>query len=184
MNHTPIPSEQDLIAQAQLGNRAAFSELVRQHRQGVVNVAYRLCGDPGLADDIAQEAFLRAWQNLPKYKPVAPFRNWVYRIATNAGLDVLRSQRQTVDIDEIPLAAPGKDPEHSSEDRERAAQIRQAVQALPPASRAVLILREYEQRSYREIAAILDIPLGTVMSRLNYARQQLRQSLAPLMEVA
>jgi RNA polymerase sigma-70 factor (ECF subfamily) len=142
-----------------------------------------MCGDANLAEDAAQEAFIRAWKHLPGYRPRSPFRNWVYRIATNAALDVLRRERETVDIDEMPLASPDGGPEATAEGRERGEQVRQAVLELPPASRAALVLREYEGLSYQEIADTLDVPIGTVMSRLSYARGKLRESLAPYLEV-
>jgi len=177
-----VATERDLIALAQQGDRASFSELVRRHREGVVNVVYRMCGDASLAEDAAQEAFIRAWQHLPTYRPRSPFRNWVYRIATNGALDALRREKKTVDIDTLPLVHPGAGPEAAAEGNERAERVRRAVLALPPASRVVLVLREYEGLSYREIADSLEIPVGTVMSRLNYARTRLREALAPYVE--
>ena len=174
--------ELDLIAKAQRGDRQAFGKLVLQHRQGVINVVYRLCGDANLAEDAAQEAFVRAWQHLPNYRPRAPFRSWVYRIAINAARDTLRRQRETVDIDDLPLPDPKAGPEAIVEQEERSSQVQQAVLALPPASREVLVLREYEGLSYREIADTLNIPIGTVMSRLSYARNRLRELLRPTLE--
>lgn len=179
-----VENELDLISQAKRGDRAAFGELVRRHREGVVNVVYRMCGDAHLAEDAAQEAFIRAWQKLPSYRPRSPFRNWVYRIATNVALDALRRERITVDIDEIPLSTSGGGPEAVVELNERAQMVQQAVLSLPPASRTVLVLREYEGLSYREIADSLDIPIGTVMSRLNYARKHLAEDLAPHLETS
>ena len=176
-------TELELITRAQQGDRRAFGELVRRHREGVINVVYRTCGDVNLAEDAAQEAFIRAWQHLPNYRPRSPFRNWVYRIATNVALDVLRRERETVDVDTLSLASSDEDPEAMVERGERGERVQQAVLALPPASRAVLVLREYEGLSYREIADTLGIPIGTVMSRLNYARNRLRESLAPYLEV-
>ena len=176
-------TELELITQAQRGDRRAFGELVRRHREGVVNVVYRMCGETNLAEDAAQEAFIRAWQHLPGYQPRSPFRNWVYRIATNVALDALRREREMVDVDTLSLAASDEGPETTLEGKERGERVRQAVLALPPASRAVLVLREYEGLSYREIADTLGIPIGTVMSRLNYARNRLRESLAPHLEV-
>lgn len=186
MSGQPAPAteiELELITKAQRGDRQAFGELVRCHRKGVINVVYRMCGDANLAEDAAQEAFIRAWQHLPNYKPRSPFRNWVYRIATNAARDVLRRERETVDIDDLALATSGEGPEAATEREERGERVREAVLALPPASREVLVLREYEGFSYREIAEALGIPIGTVMSRLNYARNHLRKSLAPYLEV-
>ena len=171
-------NESELVRQAQLGDRQAFGVLVRRHRAGVVNVAYRLCGDTHMAEDAAQEAFLRAWQNMERYEPRSPFRNWIYRIASNGVLDAVRRQRETVQLDTVKLSHPGAGPETEVVKRERGDRVRSAVLALPEASRAVLVLREHEQLSYKEIADTLDIPIGTVMSRLNYARNRLRETLA------
>jgi RNA polymerase sigma-70 factor (ECF subfamily) len=179
----PAETELDLITRAQQGDRRAFGELVRRHREGVINVVYRMCGDANLAEDVAQEAFIRAWQHLPSYRPRSPFRNWVYRIGTNVALDALRRERETVAIDALLLSTGAAGPEATLVGEERGERVRQAVLALPPASRAVVVLREYEGLSYREIADTLGIPVGTVMSRLNYARNRLREALAPYLEV-
>jgi len=178
----PVQTELELIEQAQQGDRGAFGELVRRHRQGTINVVYRMCGDAHLAEEAAQEAFIRAWTHLPRYKPQSPFRNWLYRIATNVAVDTLRSQKETVDVESAYLANTSQGPEEIAETQERGERVREAVLELPPASRAVIVLREYEGLSYREIADTLGIPMGTVMSRLNYARGLLRESLAPYME--
>lgn len=170
------------VARAQDGDRWAFSELVRRHRDGVVNIVYRMCGDASVAEDAAQECFIRAWENLGKYQPRSAFRNWLYRIATNCALSELRKRKPTTDIDALPLRDPDPGPERSAARSERAAMVQAAVLALPPASRVTLILREYEALSYKEIAETLDIPIGTVMSRLSYARRHLRESLASYME--
>jgi len=179
----PAETELELIAKAQQGDRQAFGELVRRHREKAINVVYRMCGDANLAEDAAQEAFIRAWQHLPNYRPRSPFRNWVYRIATNVATDLIRRERETVDVDTLSLVSSDEGPEAAVERGERGERVRQAVLALPPASRAVLVLREYEGLSYREIADTLGVPIGTVMSRLNYARNRLRESLAPYLEV-
>lgn len=180
---SPGETEEELISLAKEGDRQAFSQLVRSHREGVVNVVYRMCGDANLADDAAQEAFIRAWQHLPAYRPRSAFRNWLYRIAVNVARDVLRRQKETLDIGELPVASSEQGPEEVLEREERGERVRKAVLSLPRASRAALVLREYEGLSYREMADTLDIPMGTVMSRLNYARSRLRESLAHYMEV-
>ena len=172
------PDEQTWITRAQHGDRQAFGELVRWHREGVVNVVYRMSGDANLAEDAAQEAFLRAWQNLGRYNPRFAFRSWVYRIALNAAIDALRRERPAADLAAEPRASGDPGPEAWLEHKQQAEQVRQAVLGLSPASRAVLVLREYEGLSYAEIADALEIPLGTVMSRLNYARGQLRRALS------
>jgi RNA polymerase sigma-70 factor (ECF subfamily) len=177
-----VVEESRLITQAQQGDREAFSELVCRHRAGVINVVYRMCGDVSLAEDAAQVAFIRAWQNLPKFQPRAAFRCWLYRIALNAARDMLRRERPAVAIDDLPLASPADKVETHVEQQERTRRVRQAVLSLPEASRAALVLREYEGLSYQEIAEALDISTGTVMSRLNYARCRLAELLNPILE--
>jgi RNA polymerase sigma-70 factor (ECF subfamily) len=173
--------EAALIERAQQGDRNAFGELVRRHHQGVVNVVYRMCGDVQLAEDAAQEAFIRAWSNLSSYRPQASLRNWLYRIAVNAALDVLRLKAEGPyeTVESLRAADPAAGPEDALLQKEQAIAVQNAMMALTEASRAVLILREYGGLSYREIAAALDIPVGTVMSRLNYARDRLRILLEP-----
>jgi len=181
-----VPSknrEDQLIGLAKDGDRHAFGQLVRRHRQGVVNVVYRMCGDINLAEDAAQEAFIRAWQHLAAYRPQSSFRNWVYRIATNVALDVLRREKEAVNIENLSLASSAEGPESAIEKKERGERVRQMVLALPPASRAALVLREYENLSYKEIAYTLDIPMGTVMSRLSHARHLMRNALSEQLEV-
>jgi RNA polymerase sigma-70 factor (ECF subfamily) len=184
----PLGSEehkvQQLVLQAKSGDRGAFGELVRLHRDGVVNVVYRMCGDPVLAEDAAQECFIRAWQKLGRYQPRSAFRNWLYRIATNCALTSLRHERPATDVEYVRLRSDSDGPETLAEEGERAAAVQSAVLALPEASRLTLVLREYEGFSYREIAETLDIPIGTVMSRLSYARARLRELLAGYMETA
>ena len=170
-------AEDQLIEAARLGNRDAFGELVLMHYQGVINVVYRMSGEMPLAEDVAQETFIRAWMKLHTYRPTGSFRSWVYRIATNAALDVLRRRKEEVDIDTLPLTASGKGVEQNVIQAQQAEVVRQAVLNLPAASRSVLVLREYEGLSYQEIADSLEIPLGTVMSRLAYAREKLKQAL-------
>lgn len=174
-------SERELVVSAQNGDRNAFSELVRMHAQGVLNVVQRMCGDAQLAEDAAQETFIRAWQNLPAYRPDTPLRNWLYRMAVNAGTDMLRKEKRILpdDIHDLHLTDGSPGPEAQISQKERAGLVQKAVLSLPEASRAVLVLREYEGLSYQEISSILDIPVGTVMSRLNYARNTLKAKLQP-----
>ena len=174
-------SETELVTNAQHGDRNAFSELVRIHTRGVFNVVYRMCGDALVAEDAAQETFIRAWQNLSSYRPQTPLRNWLYRIAFNAAMDMLRKEKRIIptDIDDLQLTDERPGPESQVSQQERTAMVQKAVLSLPDASRAVLVLKEYEGMSYHEIADALDIPIGTVMSRLNYARKLLKEKLEP-----
>lgn len=172
-------SEAELLTRAQSGERNAFSELVRLHAPGVLNVVYRMCGDQQIAEDAAQETFIQAWLHLSSYRPQTGLRNWLYRIAVNAATDMLRREKRilSIAVDDFHLADPQPGPEALFSQEELAASVQQAVSSLPEASRAVLVLREYEGLSYQEIAEALDIPVGTVMSRLNYARSLLRGRL-------
>lgn len=174
-------NEAQLIEQAQNGDRNAYSELVRAHAQGVMNVTYRMCGDAQISEDAAQEAFIRAWQNLSSYHPQTSLRNWLYRIAVNAATDMLRKEKRILpdDISDLHLTDGQLGPESQVSLNERTALVQAAIRSLPDASRAVLVLREYEDLSYQEISSILDIPVGTVMSRLNYARKLLKTKLEP-----
>lgn len=174
--------DRDLITYAQQGDRQAFTELVCRHQGSIVSLTYRMCGDLHLAEDAAQEAFVRVWQNLNSYKPKYAFRSWLYRIATNAALDSLRRERPTAELDSLSLVDPKATPEQSAEDNQRVAQVRRAIAQLSEPLRLVLILREYQDLTYQEIADALDIPVGTVMSRLNTARVQLRHELLVLSE--
>ena len=172
-------SEAEIIRSAQSGDRNAFSELVRMHARGVFNVVYRMCGDELIAEDAAQETFIRAWQNLSSYRPQTPLRNWLYRIAFNAGLDMLRKEKRILPnaIEDLNLSDGQPSLEALISQQERTQLVQKAILSLPDASRAVLVLREYEEMSYQEISSTLDIPVGTVMSRLNYARKLLKDKL-------
>lgn len=180
MGSFTVTNEAELVTQAQRGDRNAFSELVSLHAQDVTNVIYRMCGNAQIAEDAAQEAFLQAWLHLATYRHQTSLRNWLYRIAFNAATDVLRREKRILpnDIEEMPLTDSRPGPEAQASQAERKAQVQKAIQSLPDASRAVLVLREYEEMSYHEIADTLDIPVGTVMSRLNYARKVLKEKLA------
>src|SRR5688572_13228924 len=172
-------SEAELVGRAKNGERNAFSELVSLHAQGVRNVIYRLCGDTQVADDAAQETFIRAWLHLASYRPQTSLRNWLYRIAVNAATDMLRKEKRILPnaLEDLPLSDPQPGPEALFSQEERATLVQKAILSLPDACRAVLVLREYEELSYHEIADALDIPMGTVMSRLNYARKLLKEKL-------
>ena len=175
----PTINETELVAQAQSGDRNAFSELVRIHAQGVMNVVYRMCGDARIAEDAAQETFIQAWLHLSSYRPQTSLLSWLYRIAVNAATDMLRKDKRILPnaLEDLPLQDPQLGPEALFFREERTALVKKAILALPEASRVVLVLREYEEMSYHEIANTLNIPMGTVMSRLNYARKILKDKL-------
>ncbi len=174
-------TDEALVSACLHGDRHAYGQLICRYRDGVVNVVYRMCGDESRAEEAAQEAFIRAWQKLGSYKAEYSFRSWLYRIAVNQALDELRREKPTMDIDsemaENTLVSEYPLPEVALIHKEQAERVHKAVLCLPEGSRAVVVLREYEGLAYQEIASALNIPLGTVMSRLSAARAQLRKQL-------
>jgi len=176
---TSQANETELVSRAQDGDRNAFNELVRMHAQGVLNVIYRMCGNAQVAEDAAQETFIQAWLKLQSYRLGTSLRNWLYRIAVNTAIDMLRKEKRILSgvIEDMNLRDSQPGPEAMAANLERTEMVQEAVLALPDASRAVLVLREFEGLSYKEISESLEIPVGTVMSRLNYARKLLREKL-------
>jgi len=172
-------ADEELVVLSQDGDTQAYGELVTRYQRLVTSIAYRMSGDVMLAQDVAQDAFVRGWQRMDRFtnRGEGSFRAWLCRIATNMTIDRLRRSRPTVPLESFPLSG-GSRPGEKLLEQERIAAVRSAILRLPEASRAALVLREYEDLTYREIAQVLDIPLGTVMSRLNYARGKLRQLLA------
>ncbi len=167
---TLAPPDAELIAAAAAGNLSAFSELVRLHRQRVLRTAAGIVGSTDEAEDVAQQVFIRVWERLDDYDPSGSFVSWLYRITVNMAIDTLRRRRNEAPLGEdMPSNAEG--PERQLLVADERQQVRNAIAQLPDKTRAALILREYEQLSYKEIAAALKIPIGTVMSRLNYARR-------------
>lgn len=175
--------EQSWIASARNGDEAAFGELVQKYQKRVYALTVRMCPTPELAEEAAQEAFLSAWQGLPFFRGDAAFSTWLYRLASNACVDLLRKERRhqgtSLDDDaagaEIPDTKPT--PEEAAETKELRAQIEAGLRQLSPEHRVVLILREIQQLSYEEIADALSLDLGTVKSRISRGRRQLRDFL-------
>jgi RNA polymerase sigma-70 factor (ECF subfamily) len=169
--------EHDQLVRAQAGDKAAYGQLVQRYRRLIVSVACHQGLDLVAAEDAAQETFIKAWLALPRFRESAgSLRAWLCRIAINTAMDLHRRARQAIELGED-VAAREANPAEQAEVNEQTQTVRQALAQLPPASRTALILREYEGLSYAEIASTLNIPLGTVMSRLNYARGRLREQL-------
>src|SRR5512140_3321458 len=126
-------TEASLVYKAKLGDRNAFGELARRHYPGVVRVVYSMCGDTGLAEDATQEAFIRAWVNLPSFQPTAPLKSWIYRIAINAALDVRRKKpEESLEESQVAMIADqSQSPESALVDKERIAMVQQAMKELP-----------------------------------------------------
>jgi RNA polymerase sigma-70 factor (ECF subfamily) len=171
-------SEARLVEAAASGNVGAFSELVHEYRGRVLRTASGILGSTEEAEDVAQEVFVRVWNNLSRYRAEGSISSWIYRVAVNAAIDALRRRQKEVPLDEW-HRDPTEAPEETALRHDRARRVREALASLPPGARSALILREYEQLSYKEIAEALQIPIGTVMSRLNYARRALKERLEP-----
>jgi len=194
MQTSDATPERRLIERTLAGDDEAFGDLVERHQRVVFNIAYRMLGNRQEAQDVAQEAFWRAYRGLGGFDLSRPLTPWLYRIATNLSLNRLRrKQAPTVSLDAPPPGQPDAadplpvpDPAAGPSDRllqvEAQAQIRQAILTLPPADRAVIELRHFQGLSYGEIAAALDTSLSSVKSRLFRARRKLRGQLAPMME--
>lgn len=175
MSHQVPTSETELIQAALAGNMGAFSELVSLHRVRALRVAYGILGSMDAAEDVAQDTFIKLWQRLPEFRGQGALSTWLYRITVNGAIDALRKPREEAPLNE--QLAAGCAPEEIVLCRDRSQIVRQAIVELPLGARSALVLREYEQLSYQEIADVLKIPIGTVMSRLNYARQALKGKL-------
>jgi RNA polymerase sigma-70 factor, ECF subfamily len=179
------PEERDetlLLARARGGDVSAFEEVVRRHQRRVYGVALRIVRSHAVADDVAQEAFVRAWRSLDRFEVTRPFAPWVCRIAANLAVNHVRSPvaREDPLVEDRERAVdPGSDPLGSLLDAEAREVLEGALGSLSAEQRAVFVLRTVEEMSYREIAEALGVSPGTVMSRLFRARERLARSLAP-----
>ena len=174
-------SELRLVAQAQAGEREAREELARRVRGPAYVLALQLVGNRDDALDIAQDALLRLFAHLGRLTPGRPVRPWLFAIVRNRARDLWRSRssRPDVSLDGRPdlaihLAASSRDPEQEAAQRERARRVWSAIGALSNPHREILVLRDFHDLTYADIAGILGVPLGTVMSRLHAARSALR----------
>lgn len=174
------PTDRDLILRARGGDAGradAFGVLVTRYQTGVFNVCYRILHERGEAEDLAQETFMRAYDRLHTFDHSREFGPWIRRIAANLCLNFLESQKAMAPIDDDRDADERARPERQVEVRERSEQIRAALASLPPHYRVVVELRHYQELSYDEIAAELNIPLSDVKSHLFRARKLLAEKL-------
>ncbi len=193
---TPASAEErTLIERCKRGDLAAFNELVKKYEKQVYNFAYRLTGSYDDANDVAQEAFLRVFNAIGGFRGDASFTTWLFRITTNVFLDERKRARahphtsldEQLDLEESSVARQIEDPSPSpaalTEERERAQILQEAIQSLPEYQRAMVVLYHTQQQSYEEIAEAMDLPIGTVKSRLNRARLALKEKLTPMREL-
>lgn len=181
--------DQLLIARAQRGERAGFDALVRKHQERAYVYAFRLTRDSDVAADVVADAFLRIHNALPNFKGQSSFKTWLYRILTNCYLDLRKRERARphgsldamMDVGEGESGAQFADdrpnPEEEAQSRARGDAMQAALAAMPEYQRAMIVMYHAEDMSYEEMAAALDLPVGTVKSRLNRARLNLRDGL-------
>jgi RNA polymerase sigma-70 factor, ECF subfamily len=185
----------DVVALAQQGRDAAYRELIRRYERPVFSLVFRMVRDRELAEDLAQDTFVKVLQHIDRYRSEFKFSSWLFKIANNVAIDHLRRrQLDTVSMDGSPhagtsdavqassfdIASKGESALDLIEAKELGSAIERAIAGLRPDYRACILLRHVEDRSYEEIAATLDLPLGTVKTYIHRARHELRQSLEHL----
>ncbi len=186
--HPHLDPDRPLVTEAAAGSREAFDELVRRHQARIFNLARALAGEDGEAEDLAQDAFIRAWRAIGRFRGESTFRTWLYRVALNVIHSHLarRSRRRIVwgwwDATHTPEPRSPKSERGADleADVARRDAIDRALATLPPALRSAVTLRDIEGLEYKEIADLLGVPIGTVMSRIFRARSRLRPLLEPL----
>lgn len=182
-------SDLDLIQRAKKGDKRAFGDLVRRHQRKVYALCFRLGGSHDAADDLTQEAFIKAFQAIATFDESFPFTAWIMRIASNNALNYIKRQKFQVSGEEGEVILDSQtssytedNPHENLNQQEIDARYQKALNALPTDFRTVFILRMHEELSYEEIADRLKISVGTVMSRLHRARQRMASDLKDLLE--
>lgn len=192
MSHEPrSPTDEELVRSVLAGDRERFATLVERYQGRLINYLYRLVRNLDEAHDLAQEVFVRVYQALDRFDPQYRFSTWLFRVAQNAAIDVIRKRRFRL----VPLSRPDDDGGEGSwefeleaggpgaletlETEERGARVRAAIEGLPWEYRELILLRHYGELAYEEIAEAKGMPLGTVKNKLFRARQMLKGVLEP-----
>lgn len=192
----PETNDLELVRRAQQGDRAAFRKLFDLYHRRVYQMAVAMLRHPQDAHDVVQEAFVRVHRHLPDFQGNSSFYTWLYRISMNLVYDQLRRRKaqRAVDFDEtigraeegaesnLTPVVDGADPGRTAARKELAGEIQAALETLPEHHRQVILLREVEGLSYEEIAKIMNVPKGTIMSRLFHARRKMQRALAGYVE--
>ena len=186
----------DLVKQAQAGDTGAFDQLVSRYRNRVFGMIYNMVHNEQDAWDLAQDSFLKAWKSIARFRGQSSFYTWIYRIVMNVTIDWLRKKQvrgegaefddaiQLKEIDPASRTVPHADalPHERMEHKEIRTRIDAAITQLSPEHRAVILMKEIEDMQYHEIAESLGCSIGTVMSRLFYARKKLQNLLRDVYE--
>ena len=190
-------TDQEVVLQARVGLEAAYRELIRRYERPVFALLFRMVRDRELAEDLAQETFIKALNAIESYRPEFKFSSWIFKIANNAAIDHLRRRElDTLSLDGSPhaetpeamqatalqIGTRQESPLDTVEAKELGGAIEAAIARLRPEYRSCILLRHVEGRAYEEIAEILDLPLGTVKTYIHRARNELRVALAHLKE--
>jgi RNA polymerase sigma-70 factor (ECF subfamily) len=190
-------TDQEVVALAQQGSEAAYRELITRYQRPVFALIYRMVRDRELAEDLAQDTFIKVLNHIDSYRPEHKFSSWIFKIANNAAIDHLRrKQLNTLSLEGAPDALTADRQEATAlqvsggeesaleelEARELGTQIERAIGRLRPEYRACIIMRHVEGRPYEEIATALELPLGTVKTYIHRARNELRDLLAETRE--
>ncbi len=182
---------QRLVRHAQGGDPGAFEKLVDAYKSKIYNYVLRMLGDPEVAEDVAQETFIKAYSSLASFRGASSFQTWLYRIASNLAIDTMRRRKyrqnvysldQPMDTDEGQMERDieddGAEPDRQLQSAQLRRKVSEAILRLSPKLRTVIVLYELQGLSYEEIARIVGAPLGTIKSRLFNAREQLKDVLA------
>lgn len=164
--------EVEILERVLAGERSAYGEVFTRHRQRAFALAYQYVQNREDAKDVVQDAFIKAYQNLEKFDMGRKFGPWLLTIVRNLSIDFLRKRRR-ISSDGLPEVLPDRSPSNSPIKKVLRKEIWKALQQLSPNQKEIIFLKDYQGHSYVEISEILDIPLGTVMSRLHHARKSL-----------
>jgi RNA polymerase sigma-70 factor (ECF subfamily) len=188
-------TDQEIVALARGGEETAYRELVRRYERPLFSLLYRMVRDRELAEDLAQETFVKALNAIESYRPEYKFSSWIFKIANNAAIDHLRRREldtlslegsphaetpEAIEATALQIGDRQESPLDEVEARELGGEIEAAIAKLRPEYRSCILLRHVEGRAYEEIAEILGLPLGTVKTYIHRARNELRRELAHL----
>jgi RNA polymerase sigma-70 factor (ECF subfamily) len=188
-------ADQEIVALARGGEEAAYRELVRRYERPLFSLLYRMVRDRELAEDLAQETFVKALNAIESYRPEYKFSSWIFKIANNAAIDHLRRREldtlslegsphaetpEAIEATALQIGDRQESPLDEVEARELGGEIEAAIAKLRPEYRSCILLRHVEGRAYEEIAEILGLPLGTVKTYIHRARNELRRELGHL----
>ena len=182
-----MDADQAYVDRAKKGDRKAFRVLVDKYQEQVATTVVSMLGVSAEVDDVVQEVFIKCYQSLGQFRGESSFRTYIKRIAINKSLDVLRRRKRFLgrflsrDDENKQVPEPAIDSDHYYESAERSRLVHSAIQELAPNHRAVIVLRMIEGFSTEETAEMLDLPYGTVLSRLSRAQKKLKDILMPLM---